>query len=108
MFFNLFGVLIPVDARSVSGKPFTKCTRIHRTNTSRSAIPAVVLIYTKRWLQNDACRLAVENLLYAARKRGLEPGIFCAIHTYDRRLNWHPHVHVSVICGDLNKHGQWG
>ncbi|WP_394734940.1 transposase, partial [Shigella flexneri] len=45
--------------------------------------------------------------LYAARKRGQEPGIFCAIHTYGRRLNWHPHVHVSVTCGGLNKHGQW-
>ncbi|WP_193227920.1 transposase, partial [Escherichia coli] len=59
------------------------------------------------WLLNDVCRLAVENLLYAARKRGQEPGIFCAIHTYGRRLNWHPYVHVSVTCGGLNKHGQW-
>ncbi|EFJ1100329.1 IS91 family transposase, partial [Escherichia coli] len=62
---------------------------------------------SNRWLLNEVCRLAVENLLYAARKRGLEPGIFCAIHTYGRRLNWHPHVHVSVTCGGLNKHGQW-
>ncbi|STH68587.1 putative IS1294 transposase [Escherichia coli] len=61
---------------------------------------------SNRWLLNDVCRLAVENLLYAARKRGQEPGIFCAIHTYGRRLNWHPHVHVSVTCGGLNKHGQ--
>ncbi|EGE3806999.1 TPA: transposase, partial [Shigella flexneri] len=38
---------------------------------------------------------------------GQEPGIFCAIHTYGRRLNWHPHVHVSVTCGGRNKHGQW-
>ncbi|HAY5306764.1 TPA: transposase, partial [Shigella flexneri] len=50
---------------------------------------------SNRWLLNDVCRLAVENLLYAARKRGQEPGIFCAIHTYGRRLNWHPHVHVE-------------
>ncbi|MCD9996702.1 hypothetical protein LVT19_31695, partial [Klebsiella pneumoniae] len=28
---------------------------------------------SNRWLLNDVCRLAVENLLYAARKRGLEP-----------------------------------
>ena len=62
---------------------------------------------SNRWLLNDVCRLAVENLLYTARKRGPEPGIFCAIHTYGRRLNWHPHVHVSVTCGGLNKHGQW-
>ncbi|KSB51813.1 hypothetical protein LFZ39_14120 [Salmonella enterica subsp. enterica serovar Pullorum] len=54
------------------------------------------------------CRLAVENLLYAARKRGSwNPVVFCAIHTYGRRLNWHPHVHVSVTCGGLNKHGHW-
>ena len=45
---------------------------------------------SNRWLLNDVCRLAVENLLYAARKRGLEPGIFCAIHTYGCCLNWHP------------------
>lgn len=62
---------------------------------------------SNRWLLNDVCRLAVDNLLYAAQKRGLEIGIFCAIHTYGRRLNWHPHVHVSVTCGGLNKHGQW-
>lgn len=37
---------------------------------------------SNRWLLNDVCRLAVENLLYAARKWGLETGIFCAIHTY--------------------------
>ncbi|ENA4144246.1 transposase [Escherichia coli] len=58
---------------------------------------------SNRWLLNDVCRLAVENLLYAART---EPGIFCAIHTYGCRLNWHPHEHVSVTCGGLNKHGQ--
>ncbi|UUR35646.1 hypothetical protein LHS72_24115 (plasmid) [Shigella flexneri] len=28
---------------------------------------------SNRWLLNDVCRLAVENLLYAARKRGRNP-----------------------------------
>lgn len=28
---------------------------------------------SNRWLLNDVCRLAVENLLYAARKRGWNP-----------------------------------
>ncbi len=47
---SVLQTLSPVipPAQSVSGKPSTKCTRIHRTNTSRSAIPAVVLIYTKQ------------------------------------------------------------
>ena len=65
------------------------------------------LFYHNRDLLNDICRLAVDNLLYAARKRGLEIGIFCAIHTYGRRLNWHPHVHVSVTCGGINEQGVW-
>jgi hypothetical protein len=51
---------------------------------------------------NYLCRLAVDNLLYAAGKRGLDIGIFCAIHAYGRRLNWHPHVHVSVTCGGID------
>ena len=45
------------------------------------------LFYHNRDVLNDICRLAVDNLLYAARKRGLEIDIFCAIHTYGRRLN---------------------
>lgn len=60
-----------------------------------------------RWLLNDLCRLAVDNLLYAAEQRGLDIGIFCALHTYGRRLNWHPHVHVSVTCGGIDEHGKW-
>ena len=65
------------------------------------------LFEVNRWLLNDLCRLAVDNLLYAAGKRGLDIGIFCAIHTYGRRLNWHPHIHVSVTCGGINGHGKW-
>ncbi|UIA83078.1 IS91 family transposase [Erwinia tracheiphila] len=65
------------------------------------------LFEANRWLLNDLCRLAVDNLLYAAGKRGLDIGIFCPIHTYSRRLNWHPHVHVSVTCGGIDEHGKW-
>ncbi|KKF37920.1 transposase [Erwinia tracheiphila] len=60
-----------------------------------------------RGLLNDLCRLAVDNLLFAAGKRGRDIAIFYAIHTYGRRLNWHPHVHVSVTCGGINEHRKW-
>ncbi len=83
---------------------FPDCDWVHLVFTLPDTLWPV--FESNRWLLNNVCRLAVENLLYAARKRGLEPGIFCAIHTYGRRLNWHPHVHVSVTCGGLNKHGQ--
>lgn len=53
------------------------------------------------------CQLAVDNLLYAAKRRGLKIGIFWALHTFGRRLTWHPHVHVSVTLGVVNEHGNW-
>ncbi|WP_318429965.1 transposase, partial [Photobacterium leiognathi] len=31
----------------------------------------------------------------------LENGIFCALHTYGRRLNWNPHIHLSVTRGGI-------
>lgn len=44
---------------------------------------------------------------HAPRLDKLVIGIFCTIHTYGRRLNWHPHVHVSVTCGGIDAHGKW-
>ncbi|RMU17810.1 transposase, partial [Pseudomonas savastanoi] len=40
-------------------------------------------------------------------RRGLRVGIFGALHTYGRRLNWHPHVHLSVTAGGLDEQGVW-
>ncbi|HFW3714180.1 TPA: transposase [Salmonella enterica subsp. enterica serovar 6,7:y:-] len=32
--------------------------------------------------------------------------LFCALHTYGRQLNQHPHIHLSVTSGGLDvKHG---
>lgn len=47
-------------------------------------------------------------MLRWARKQGIDIGIFCALHTYGRQLNQHPHVHVSLTRGGLDiKHGVW-
>lgn len=62
---------------------------------------------TDLWIAAQLNRLAVDNLLYAAGKRALDIGIFYAIHTYGRRLNWHPHLYVSVTCGGIDEHGKW-
>lgn len=56
---------------------------------------------------NDLGKLVVDNLLYAAKKRGLKIGIFCVIHTNSRRLTWHPHLHISITLGGINRHGDW-
>ena len=65
-----------------------------------------LFFHHRHWL-NVLCRMAVDNLLYAAKQRSLQIGIFCALHTYGRRLNWHPHVHVSVTAGGMDAHEQW-
>ncbi|BEO21292.1 hypothetical protein SMQC19_46390 (plasmid) [Serratia marcescens] len=47
-------------------------------------------------------------MLRWARQQGIEVGIFCALHTYGRQLNQHPHIHVSVTRGGLDvKHHVW-
>lgn len=65
-----------------------------------------------RWLSSVTNGANVNHiqhlqLLDAARRWGLEIGIFFSIHIYGRRFNWQPPPHVSVGCGGLNKHGQW-
>ncbi|MBB1466821.1 transposase, partial [Vibrio sp. SG41-7] len=47
------------------------------------------------------------TLLEWAKKHELEVGIFGALHTYGRALNWHPHIHLSVTRGGLDKHHSW-
>nr|WP_237446174.1 transposase [Serratia marcescens] len=65
--------------------------------------------FNNNWpLLNDLFRCATRAMLRWARQQGIEVGIFCALHTYGRQLNQHPHIHVSVTRGGLDiKHGTW-
>jgi len=45
--------------------------------------------------------------LYAGQQRGLRIGLFGALPTYGRRLNWHPHVHLSATAGGLDEQDAW-
>lgn len=65
------------------------------------------LFEANRWLLGALFSLAADNLLYAAQKRGLTIGIFGALHTYGRQLNWNCHIHLSWTTGGINTHGNW-
>ncbi|MGX5057023.1 IS91 family transposase [Enterobacter asburiae] len=65
------------------------------------------LFEANRWLLNGLFALAADNLLYAAEQRGLTIGIFGALHTYGRQLNWNCHIHLSWTTGSINAHGDW-
>ncbi|PNM27162.1 IS91 family transposase [Yersinia enterocolitica] len=65
--------------------------------------------FNNSWpLLNDLFSCATRAMLRWARKQGIEVGIFCALHTYGRQLNQHPHIHVSVTRGGLDvKNDVW-
>ncbi|WGM13505.1 IS91 family transposase (plasmid) [Arsenophonus nasoniae] len=65
------------------------------------------LFELNRWLLGKLFPFAADNLLYAAKKRGLTMGIFGALHTYGRKLNWNTHIHLSWTMGGINQNEKW-
>ncbi len=59
-----------------------------------------------RQLLNDVSRLAAKPLLKFAKKKGILPGIFTALHTFGRSLLWNIHVHLSITLGGLGDDGK--
>lgn len=45
-------------------------------------------------------------LLNWAKKKGIEVGAFCVLHTFGRQLNWNVHLHLSVSRGGLDLKSQ--
>ena len=61
-----------------------------------------------RWLLNELFACAANILLGWAKSKHLDIGIFCALHTYGRSLNWNTHLHLSVTRGGLcTQTGAW-
>lgn len=47
-------------------------------------------------LLNQLFHCASHVMLKHIRRHALDIGIFCALHTYSRQFNQHPHIHLSV------------
>ncbi len=62
---------------------------------------------TDRRLINELPKLAAHALKKIAKKKDVMPGMFMAIHTFGRKLNWNVHLHVSVTRGGLTKNNEW-
>lgn len=61
-----------------------------------------------RTLLNSLFRCAATILLKWAKQKGVDIGVFCALHTYGRKLNWNAHLHLSVTRGGIDqKTGLW-
>lgn len=78
----------------------TDCDWQHLTFT----IPDLLWsFFNNNWPQlNALLRATTRAMLRWARRHSVEVGIFCALHTYGRQLNQHPHIHQSVPRGRLD------
>ena len=59
-----------------------------------------------RTLLNPLFSLAANGLLQQAKKQKLTIGLFAALHTYGRQLNFNTHIHLSLANIALNTHGK--
>lgn len=64
--------------------------------------------WLNRQLLNLIAAIAAKCIKNIARKKGVSPGIFIAIHTFGRDLKRNVHIHLSVTCGGITKNAkQW-
>jgi hypothetical protein len=59
-----------------------------------------------RWLLNALFTIAASTLLTHGKTKKVTPGIFAALHTYGRQLNFNSHIHLSVAKYGVNQHGE--
>ena len=57
-----------------------------------------------RWLLNALFSIAANTLLTQAKTKKLIIGIFSALHTYGRKLNFNCHIHLALAELGLDKH----
>ncbi len=58
------------------------------------------LLFEKSW--ETLCLFARDPELMGAR-----PGAIAILHTWDQQLRFHPHVHLIVPAGGMDKNGKW-
>lgn len=66
-----------------------------------------LIVKHNRWLLSEMSRAAADVILEVCRQAGITPGIFTAIHTWGRDLQWHPHIHLSTTAGGITEADSW-
>ena len=65
-----------------------------------------IIFQYNRALLNHLFSLSANTLISLAKKRGLTVGIFAALHTYGRQINFNCHIHLSIAEFGLNQQGK--
>ncbi|MCF6777898.1 transposase zinc-binding domain-containing protein, partial [Thiotrichales bacterium 19X7-9] len=58
-------------------------------------------------LLNQLPKLAADVIQKIAKNRNIKVGIFVAVHTFGRDLQWHVHIHLSVSMAGLTSKRQY-
>lgn len=72
-------------------------------------MPDILWPLFKDWkLLNKLPKLAADIFnKIAIKQKGIRIGMFMAIHTFGRALNWNTHLHISVTMGGINDSNHW-
>lgn len=88
------------------------CEHFHLVFTLPSEY-RVLWLYNRQWFIKTQFKVVSEtlkDLLESGKGRnflGATPGFMCALHTWGRQLNLHPHIHCLITAGGLDNKGQW-
>ncbi len=66
--------------------------------------------FNRKLMHNLLIEKSWETLCLFARDPkllGAQPGAIAILHTWDQQLRFHPHVHLIVPAGGIDKNGRW-
>ncbi len=88
------------------------CDHFHLVFTLPSEY-RLLWLYNRKWFIQTQFKVVSEtlkDLLESGKGKdflGATPGFVCALHTWGRQLNLHPHIHCLITAGGLDKKNDW-
>jgi len=88
------------------------CEHFHLVFTLPSEY-RILWLYNRKWFiqtQFNVVSETLKALLEPGKGKdflGATPGFVCALHTWGRQLNLHPHIHCLITAGGLDEKNRW-
>ncbi len=85
---------------------FLNCYYHHLVFTIPFGYRKVAMLSRDKVLNLQA-KCAAETVMQWAKNRGCEVGIISFFHSFGAKLQFHPHFHILVTSGGIDKDGNW-